>query len=429
MDEQSDRLRHALTGGIIGEALGSAFDGMSRGHIRSVFRDIPGFVDPFPALKGRELQWKKPGLYTAPSQMALLLCLQAGLKGHGKPMDPSGVVNRALQAGAGPHGIFRNPDPLMAGMLSSYINAGDETAPSNFSPPGHLPPLHLFLPFMMDSRTSGKDMIMSALRHALTITRDDYALAGSAMLSAILYELLNSGPELEELREVVTASVRSTVTTIIENSARVFDMKLNPDRIAARAEELSTVIVQLPVCSGPPEAEKIILTHAARHIKGNITRATVHHPLVLAPYIIAFFISYARNPRDGFFSAASEGGAAGTLTASAGTLWAALAGGDALPPELREGLINKNRIERYGTAIAGGILNASLLDEFITSEALLTAKANEELNARLKHVKIKEKKVKPQSERERDLGRHIVESWTKLDRAKWRKKNRDIQEP
>ena len=46
----------------------------------------------------------------------------------------------------------------------------------------------------------------------------------------------------------------------------------------------------------------------------------------------------------------------------------------------------------------------------------------EEKNARLKHVKIKARKKKTRKERESELSSHVVESWTKIDKAKWRRK-------
>ena len=52
-------------------------------------------------------------------------------------------------------------------------------------------------------------------------------------------------------------------------------------------------------------------------------------------------------------------------------------------------------------------------------------KEREELNARLRHVKTKVKKPKDAGDRENRLNRHVVESWTKIDKAKWRKRDRD----
>ncbi len=67
-------------------------------------------------------------------------------------------------------------------------------------------------------------------------------------------------------------------------------------------------------------------------------------------------------------------------------------------------------------------ITEEIIQDFISGEASLSAKETEEKNAKLKHVKIKIKKKKSRHEMEKELSNHVVESWTKFDRAKWRKK-------
>jgi hypothetical protein len=57
-------------------------------------------------------------------------------------------------------------------------------------------------------------------------------------------------------------------------------------------------------------------------------------------------------------------------------------------------------------------------------EALVLLKEIQEKNAKLKHVKVKTKNTKKKSRKdiERELSALVVESWTKLDKAKWRRK-------
>ena len=57
--------------------------------------------------------------------------------------------------------------------------------------------------------------------------------------------------------------------------------------------------------------------------------------------------------------------------------------------------------------------------------AHMKKKELEELKAKLKHVKKKQKKAPPtRAEKEKELARHAVESWTKYDKARWKKERR-----
>ena len=73
-------------------------------------------------------------------------------------------------------------------------------------------------------------------------------------------------------------------------------------------------------------------------------------------------------------------------------------------------------------ALAAGAVSPEALDDFIRSEASLTGKEQEELKARLRHTKKKQRSgPRTRAEKEKELARHVVESWTKYDRARWKK--------
>jgi hypothetical protein len=423
MVPQEEKLRGALWGAIAGDALATPLGGMSRGHIHSAFREIRGYTDPGPALKGKESSWKKPGLYTASSQLALLLAFTEGQSTRGS-YDPAPHVAAAALHGGGPCGIFRHPDALLLDTIQhcqARIEGRDQSRDPRID---LLPPLHLFLPLLALRSRRGPSLLLDSLRLARFITPDILSMAASAILVSILDELLNSSDRRVPVDLVIDAAQR-TLREIRENPAPIFDLKLNPETLAVKAALVVSVVELLKRGVTPAAAEAPICAHAMGFLKHNITRATVNHPLTLAPYILSFFISHSQDPGPGFFAAAAEGGAAGTLSASAGTLWGALHGAEAVPPELRDGLVNKSRIAKYIDAIARGRTRDVTVKDFLDSEASLTQKEREELQARLRHVKVKEKKQKTKNDRERELNRHVVESWTKLDKAKWKKREKD----
>ncbi len=57
--EVSDIILAAITG----DAAGYTLNGMKKNHIKAVFREISGYIDPAPGLKNNMQRWKKPGLY------------------------------------------------------------------------------------------------------------------------------------------------------------------------------------------------------------------------------------------------------------------------------------------------------------------------------------------------------------------------------
>ena len=116
--------RNVILATVIGDALGSAVDGLGKGHIRAHFREIHDYIDPEPALKGKMDLWRKPGLYSSISQFMLLCAMAAARRGPCRDAfirlcaDASGSGN----TGSG-FGIFRNPDAVEKNFIAR-VNAG-----------------------------------------------------------------------------------------------------------------------------------------------------------------------------------------------------------------------------------------------------------------------------------------------------------------
>jgi hypothetical protein len=94
-----------------------------------------------------------------------------------------------------------------------------------------------------------------------------------------------------------------------------------------------------------------------------------------------------------------------------------------LPPALIQHLVNRRPVEALLAQLektAGGVPAATA---FLEAETLLTRKALDEEklhNAAHKGAPERSRKSAPRSQEE-ILSRHVVESWTKIDRARWKK--------
>jgi hypothetical protein len=92
-------------------------------------------------------------------------------------------------------------------------------------------------------------------------------------------------------------------------------------------------------------------------------------------------------------------------------------------PEIYTGsIVNKKRLSAMISRIAEDKNKASMISEIYDSEPGLTSKEIEEHRAKNRNNPVsREKKIKTRGEIESELSKHVVESWTKVDKAKWKK--------
>ena len=88
---------------------------------------------------------------------------------------------------------------------------------------------------------------------------------------------------------------------------------------------------------------------------------------------------------------------------------------------LMRDLVNKRRIVGIAGAISSGKITGALLEDFLSAEASLTAKEMEEHAARNKHHPRSGKPAQSRGEAERRMAKAVAESWTKTDKARWKK--------
>jgi hypothetical protein len=422
---QHERLRAAFHAAAIGDALGTIFDGMSRGHIQAVYKNIQSFVDPFPALKGKEERWKKPGLYTAPTQMMFLFAIASPWKKNA-PQEIPALIERAASHGSGTWGIFRHSDPLLRDFIARCVQARESGLFVDGARSGVIHP-SVFLPLLILPPNMQRDLNRIAIEHARFFTNDEFAIAMAVIAIHIIEHLIREPVDLPHRAECIIDIARSAVRWFQEHSAELFAIRINPESFIAKAAVCASALETLQGSRSIEDAERRICAYAAPHYPHHISRATINHPLLVFPFACAHFGLTQHSEEEMLFTAAREGGAAGILTPTAGIFAASSAGSSAIHQNLREGLINKTAITRLVDAIIEGKTSAEEIDQFITSEASLTRKEEEELSAKLRHIKQKEKKKPTKEDREKELTRHVVESWTKLDKAKWKKQKKKYQ--
>jgi hypothetical protein len=418
--QMNDSARKIILAAIVGDALGSAVDGFSKGHIRAHFREIDDYIDPEPALKGKTDLWRKPGLYSSISQF-MLICAMAGFR-RGPCADEFSRLCAGASGNSGSdYGIFRN-----AGVAEkNFIDRIKPGAPLTGAPSYPCARIIASLAPLGFRNNSSAERMADVLSFIRLFTLDCSTIAHGMFFSSLLAALDARASTAGGLLRLALETAESLAAEIESRSAAIFEQGVNPGALAGEVSGLAGLLSAIARADSLNAAEKTICSHVNTRLKTPVTRATVNLPAALLPYSLS--INAFQGDSDSLlFHAAAEGGAAAALTALTGAIGAYLHE-PAAPETLVRNLVNRRKILSLIDALCGETDPSPLADEFIRSEAALTAKEQEELRARLKHFKKKPRKNPPsRADAEKALARHAVESWTKLDKARWKKSRKQM---
>ncbi len=402
-----DRAGTILLFSVIGDALGSPLDGLGKGHINSILKRISDYTDPMPALKAKPEKWRKPGLYSAISQLNLLFCI------NGKAgADPAELTAETPEVQGTGTGIFRYPDPVLTTWIDACISRS-----RNFIPPAVPSPQvpAACLSAALQARNE-KEAFISAAGLAWKISGEPYTAAGAGIFSGMIFSTAEQeipGDELFQAAEDISGRL---VQLMKKNSGNLFALGINPDTMVLAGEKFAECFKVINQQKNGTEQQLLKILNSV--LKTPATRLTVPHPLAVIPFSL-FCAGTDKGRPESMFRAAMEGGSAGPLVSMTGAFAGTCSDREDLPEQLTEGLVNKKRIlaaaESFGSRGAAGAAGA-----FTAGELSLTEKFLEELRSRTKNIKAKPESEKNLS-REEQLSRHVVESWTKLDRARYKK--------
>ncbi len=416
-----DRIMNILLNSIIGDALGSTFDGLSRGHTASIYRDSPGYFDP-PVKKTGTEKWKKPGLYTSMSQLMLISSMSME-RGRFKKKAFIENIRRSPKVENTPWGIFRHTGMAEKKFLDTILNSAISPLTQNYSSARLLPPV-ISLSF---GRMSENDLVHDSAAMMSLMTMDYHTISGGILLSSLLNHLLSmESPLLKDLLLSALSISRGLRAIIEKNSPDIFSLRLNPDMLSAAADSYSDILSEIIDAPDKLKAEEMITRKISRLMNSNVKKASLDHPLAILPYTLYLFHSYQDDEKKFLHTMAKEGGAASALTSIAGAVSGAFPDNFTIQPELTGQLVNKKKIASIVETIVSGRKTAHFIEDFLISESLLTKKEMEEFNAKQKKDKKGAKSVKNRKNIEKMMTTHVVESWTKLDKARWKKTRKNM---
>ncbi len=418
-----DRIQDTLLAAVIGDALGTPFDGLGKPHLRSIFHSIDGYTDPEPALKGRLDRWRKPGLYSSISQLMLLY---AGAI-TARPRDPvsafTGFVKDSPAVEGSMPGSFRHPGTAERGLLERIMAAGDGPRTLDAFPCARPVASILPLALFIDIRQG----IIPLVRAAALWSRERFTAAG-AVIGALVLRRIASGPPAVEAGGLLGLGAREcgmVLPDLDENSPELFALGLNPDSLIEAGRLLQDALSGAAGARDIEAAESSIVRVVNTIQKTPVTRATVNHPLCALPYALAHAHFFIEDPARGLFRAVMEGGSSAALACMTAMFAAASRGADWIPEELVAQMVNRTRVKALCESLARGRTGEAELSGFAGAEAGLTNKEIQERGGRTRHFNPKEKKQSSRKSAEERIARITVESWTKVDRAKWKKEKKD----
>ena len=396
----------------VGDALGTPLDGLSKGHISSVFKKIEGYIDPLLALKGKTEKWRKPGLYSATSQLSILFALNM-YKGAFSVHKYIDLIANSPDLPNSISGIFRYPDNVVKDFIISCHNNGS----ASMQPSATLP--LITFPLVLHEKSDYIPFICTFANH---MSRDIMTIAGCAIYADIMSNFIRTNNiSSKDMLHAAIENAKSTVLQTERESSVIFESGINPESLISAMKVYVSSLESVAEGTNE-EREKRLLAIVNTVLKTPATRLTIPHPLAIIPYSL-YLVYKHRGIPESIFSIAEEGGACGALTACSSSFLGILNEAEDIPSTLIDGLVNRKRILSIIKSISEQKVLPSLIDEFINSELSLSIKAFEELKARTKTRSTPAKTAKPLSN-EQQLARHVVESWTKLDKAKWKKERR-----
>lgn len=398
---------------IIGDASGYTLGGMKSAHIKAVFKDEEGYPDPAPALKGNMDRWRKPGLYSSITQFMLIAAASVE-KNNFRTDRFMEAIKKAPEHPEGEFSFFREPGQAEQFLISSGRTEKKESiVPFTRSCARILP---ISIPLLLINNE--KSLLCDTLKFVSLFTSDATTASHAFIFLRILKDL-----SLAEGRggfsECAVESARKAEEVISETQHGIFDCGYNPDYILEEAGTFVKLIQRVLAVSDHEKAEKIICETANVRLKTPVTRGSVNLPETVLPFALS--LSGLTVPHSAIFHAASrEGGVASSLASVSAALTTAFYGMN-IPDKLKEEIANKKKIAHIIELLTSTGERGEIIRILYDSEPGLTSKEMEEYRARNKKEPKKPGPPKNRKDVESELTKHVVESWTKIDKAKWRK--------
>ena len=415
MDSNPEEVMGCFLGMAVGDAMGRAVKGLKPEAIRQIFGTIEDYEDVRNIIGKGTKNYRMQGLYGAPTQFALAAC--DGILKNKKKFIEETAHNFKNLSNAGPenyYGAFRSSESY----LWKAVDLLDDrllVEPTPLSPATGLF-TSLSVPLALFYKNWSKTLASQCFQLAMVFSSHPLEIVGSVLNGFLVTRFLSmKGSELVQKRkEILQEAVEVCVQAEMEyhSSFNVLENEWIIKSKNAFSHTLQGLIAQIE------KPEKEVLQWIVENTNGYSNREIRYASQGFVLNLILLALYWILN-RENDFSLASilrQGRETEKLGALVGAWTGALQGAQAIPENLKTGLVNGREIRLRGDALFYRRMNkdAKIL---IDMEIGLTNKEAEEAKRCLpKETRKVLKSIKIDfSEDEED----IVPS--KEDRAQWRK--------
>jgi len=415
MDSNPEEVMGCFLGMAVGDAMGRAVKGLKPEAIRQIFGTIEDYKDVRNIIGKGTRNYRMQGLYGAPTQCALAVC--DGILKNKKKFIEETVNNFKNLSNGGPEnyfGAFRSSES----HLWKSVNLLDDrllTEPTLLSSAtGSF--TSLSVPLALFYKNWSKTLASQCFQLAMVFSSHPLEIVGSVLNGFLVTRFLSiEGNALTQKRkEILQEAVEVCIQAEIEyqSSFNLFENEWMVKSKNAFSHTLQGLIVQIE------KPEKEVLQWIVENANGYSNREIRYasQGCVLSLMLLALYWILNRESDFSLSSILRQGRETEKLGALVGAWTGALQGAQAIPENLKTGLVNGREIRLRGDALFHRRMkkNAKVL---VDMEMALTNKETEE-----------GKRYLPKETR-KVLKSINIDSWeddedivpTKEDRAQWRK--------
>ena len=415
MDSSPEEVMGCFLGMAVGDAMGRAVKGLKPEAIRQIFGTIEDYKDVRNIIGKGTKNYRMQGLYGAPTQCALAAC--DGILKNKKKFTEETAHNFKNLSNGGPEnyfGAFRSSESYLwkaVDLLDDRLLA----EPTPLSPATGLF-TSLSVPLALFYKNWSKTLASQCFQLTMVFSSHPLEIVGSVLNGFLVTRFLSmEGSELVQKRkEILQEAVEVCVQAEMEyqSSFNVFENEWIIKPKNAFSHTLQGLIVQIE------KPEKEVLQWIVENANGYSNREIRYasQGFVLNLILLALYWILNRENDFSFASILRQGRETDKLGALVGAWTGALQGAQAIPENLKTGLVNGREIRLRGDALFHRRMNKDA-KVLVDMEIGLTNKEAEEAKRCLpKETRKVLKSIKIDfSEDEED----IVPS--KEDRAQWRK--------
>jgi len=415
MNLNPDKVMGCFLGLAVGDALGRSVNGLKPEAIRQIFGNIEEYKD-VRSIVGKGIKhYRMQGLYGSPTQCALAVC--DGILLNKKEFLEETIINFQSMQEGGPEnyfGVFRSPESCLWRAVDSFAE-GIEIEP-NLQCSATALFVFLSTPLALFHKRWSKTLASQCFQLALSFSSHPLEVVGTVLNGFLVTKFLGlqQGNPLSKRKEILEEAAEVCAQAEIEFKARVstFEDKSKEKPINAFSQTLKGLIGQFE------KTEKEVLEWIVNNSSQNCNREIKHasQGFVLSLITISLYWMFSEEKEFALASILEKGRETEKLGALVGSWSGAILGAQAIPENLKTGLVNGKEIKIRGEALFHCRMKKDAKPLAIMETALTVKEAEE---AKRYQPKIAKKFFKPVSV---DFWEEEVESVpSKEDRAQWRK--------